>query len=456
MRRVALIAAMVGLAGCAWIKPHAGFDEVRSAAAARGAPEVRWRSGTKEDGEAEAVVRGLLAQELTPEGAARVALLNNRELQATFERLGVAQADLVRAGLLKNPVLSADAKFALSGGTDVDLGLVANFLEVLWVPVRKRVAAAEFRRVQAEVTGAVIDLAFAARAEMCRYQAALELGEVRAKQAEALAASAELAGRLRDAGNITELELVTRRAAAEEAAADAAMLESRAVEEREKLNVLMGVWGEQAGWRAAGLGALPAPEPGHADVEARAVGASLRLAGLREEVDAAAERAGTSEPVWGADVAAGAASEWVDGGWSVGPAVEVPVPIFDTGVAAGAGARSELNMARDRFYAAAVEVRARARAAAAGVAAARARAERYEKVIVPLRERVVAETLKQYNGMQVGAFALLDAKREELEARARGVEARRDFWVAEGRLGAVLAGGDGEGAMRGESGTGGG
>ena len=33
-----------------------------------------------------------------------MALLNNRELQALYAELGVAQADLVQAGLLSNPV----------------------------------------------------------------------------------------------------------------------------------------------------------------------------------------------------------------------------------------------------------------------------------------------------------------------------------------------------------------
>src|SRR6188768_1230971 len=48
-------------------------------------------------------VQALARETLTAERAVQIALLNNRSLLATFEEIGVARADLVEAGLLKNP-----------------------------------------------------------------------------------------------------------------------------------------------------------------------------------------------------------------------------------------------------------------------------------------------------------------------------------------------------------------
>ena len=74
----------------------AGFEDVRRNVADRTKVElVRWDQGTDADRQAQASVDALLAMELTPDSAVQVVLLNNADLQATYEDLGVAQADLV-------------------------------------------------------------------------------------------------------------------------------------------------------------------------------------------------------------------------------------------------------------------------------------------------------------------------------------------------------------------------
>ena len=56
-------------------------------------------------------LQALLEGELTTNAAVQIALLNNAALQATFEELGIAQAELVQAGLLKNPVFAGHVRF---------------------------------------------------------------------------------------------------------------------------------------------------------------------------------------------------------------------------------------------------------------------------------------------------------------------------------------------------------
>ena len=60
-------------------------------------------------------VKALLGNDLTAEAAVQIALLNNRKLQAVYNRLGIAQADLVQAGLPPNPILLVDVHPGTSG-----------------------------------------------------------------------------------------------------------------------------------------------------------------------------------------------------------------------------------------------------------------------------------------------------------------------------------------------------
>ena len=73
--------------------------------------------------------------------------------------------------------------------------------------------------------------------------------------------------------------------------------------------------------------------------------------------------------------------------------------------------------------------------------AARDRAVYYERIMLPLRQQIVDETLLQYNAMQIGAFQLLMAKRDQIETGAEYIAALRDYWLARARLEQILAGG---------------
>ena len=99
-----LCALLLLLSGCATFDQRAGFSDVRTAVEERSGKRVAWNLGTELDAEAAEDVRRLLAGPLTADAAIQVALLNNRGLQATYAELGVAQADVVQAGLLTNPV----------------------------------------------------------------------------------------------------------------------------------------------------------------------------------------------------------------------------------------------------------------------------------------------------------------------------------------------------------------
>ena len=81
----------------------------------------------------------------------------------------MAQADLVQAGLLRNPLFDGAVLLPIAGGQpEFDLGVALRFLDIFYLPLRKRVAAAQFDEAKLRVTGAVLDFAAAVRGAFYR------------------------------------------------------------------------------------------------------------------------------------------------------------------------------------------------------------------------------------------------------------------------------------------------
>ena len=202
-----------GLTGCASVDLKAGFPEVSAAVEERAATKIVWNRGTELDKEAEARLRALQQKKLTADDAVQIAMLSNRDLQAIYTELGVAQADLVQVGLFRNPILDAAVQFPLSGiRPDIQLSVILSFLDALYVPLRKRVAAAQFEEAKLRVTGAVLDFALQVRTAFYGHQTNEQMLELRQSIVQALTASFEVSRRLHEAGNITDLDLARDRA----------------------------------------------------------------------------------------------------------------------------------------------------------------------------------------------------------------------------------------------------
>lgn len=441
---LAALAALAMLGGCARMKPGLGFDDVQASVADRTGMSVHWDSGSPSDDEARIAVRRLLADELGAREAVQIALLNNHDLQAVYEELNLAQADLVEAGLLRNPVFSGEVRWATDGGgTGVALDLSQDFLSLLFIPLRKGRAEAQFEAAKLRVTGEVLDLMGRVQAAFYAVQAGEQLLEMRRTVVDATAASYELAKRLHAAGNNRDLDVANERALHEQSRLDLAAAEAEGVQRRERLNELMGVWGTDTRWRVgARLPELPAEAAKSERLEARAIESSLELGLARREIEVAARTLGIARPFGGIDeVDVGVAAEREpEGGWSVGPSVSFPIPIFDRNGPEVASARARLRQAQQRYLASAVRLRAGARAAHAAVVAAAERAAYCQHVLLPLRQRIVDETQLQFNAMQVGAFQLLQAKRDQIESGALYIGTLHDYWQARARLDLILAG----------------
>ncbi len=371
-------------------------------------------------------------------------MLSNRDLQAIYTELGVAQADLVQAGLFRNPILDAAVLFPLSGvRPDIQLSVVVGFLDVLYVPLRKRVAAAHFEEAKLRVTGIVLDFAVQVRTAFYGHQANEQMLELRQSIVQALTASLEVSRRLHEAGNITDLDLARDRALMEASKLALRSAEIAARQTREQLNSLMGAWGEETEWEIAGR--LPdVPEellPG-SGIERTALTRSIDLSHARQRIIAAGQQLGYDRATAllpSMDFGASAERDPVEG-WRVGPVLSVPIPLFDQGQARVGRAVAELSRAQHEYYALAVRIRAAARAVQERMRGTRDRALYYRDILLPLRERIVNEAQLQYNAMQIGIFQLLREREQQIGAGVAYVEALREYWLARADLEQISSG----------------
>lgn len=435
--------------GCSTAPLEPDFTPVEQVVSERTGQHVHWDQGLPEDEQARQAVQALLRQPLTPDTAVQVALLRNARLQATFEELSIAQADLVQAGALANPVLGVEYRGPGRPAWPLELHVIEDFMNVATRALRQRVAEADVDRARAHVTQAALELAADVRAAFIAVQAAQQVAELRATVVEATAASVEAAAGLVQAGNLPDLDLDRERALDGQARLDRALAEAELLERRERLTSLLGVWGDDTGWTIAErLPDPPATESSVEGLEALALEQRLDLAESRHAIEAAARRLGlTDATALIPSLEAGLHSEREpDGDTTIGPSLEIPVPIFDSGRARVARDQALLRQAQQEYRAQATEIRSEVRAASARMLASRTRAEYLREVLVPLRARVVEQTQLLYNGMQVGVFELLRSKQEEVDTGRESLEALADYWQARtgleravgGPLGAVV------------------
>jgi cobalt-zinc-cadmium efflux system outer membrane protein len=396
------------------------------------------------DQEIERAVRTMLRGTLNADRAVQIALLNNRELQATFEDIGIANADLTEAGLLKNPAFNASALIPdrPPSAAKLDFGITQEFLDLLMIPLRKKVAANELMRVELRVGDAVLKLAAEVRAAFYMLQGKQMLSVRLVVLGDTNAAALELALRQHEAGTINDLELANQQSTYSQSKLDAALVAAEIRTDREKLNRLMGAWGAETEWKMASeLPALPANFATE-HLESLAMEQRLDLAAAKAELGAVVQSLGLTKTyryVGAIEFGVGSERE-PDRQWLTGPTLRLELPIFNRGQGRIAKLKAQLRQAERRLEAAAIDIRAEVREARDRALAKKDLAAYYRDELVPERKRVLDLTLTSYNAMLKGPYDLLLARQNELVAERGYIEALRDYWIARADLERAVGG----------------
>ncbi len=433
-RPAALAVALgIALAGCASLSPRPDDSAINELLSDRRGPQVAWSAVGQTPAERQAIDQWL-GNAMTADSAVRVAMLRSPRLQQEYARLGLARADVLEAVQIANPTLSLSRSNVDPGsGYKRVAGLTLPLLDLLVLPLRARLAHAEYARANLEIAGAVLNVAADVEAGWYRYVGAQQVADMRTAVSEGAQASAELAQRFFDAGNISELQLKLEQAATSEARIDAARARAEAGRARLTLNTLIGLSGPEAAWATTDRLALPvATEDDPAQLAELARTSSLELLAARQQADILADALGITRKLrWlgGSEIGYERETE-ADGTRLRGPTLALELPLFNQGQAKLARAQALLAAARARVAQAELGVDNSVRLGAQEVRELALVVAIHRDALIPQREKVVERSQQEQNFMLIGVFELIQAKVKEYDAYQGYLEAVRDYWLA--------------------------
>ena len=434
--------ALLAAAGCASVPQEAGFPQVQKDVSARTGQQIQWQRSPEDQAKARAAVRELLRGELTLDTAIRIALLDNRSLQAEYASLGISQADLVQAGLISNPVLFVTAIHG-DPGTELTVDLVQELIGLLTLSARKQVAGAAFEATKLRVAQSAVQLIAQVKAGYYTVEGDEQALELFQTATSATEAAAELAFRQRSAGTLSRRDQSLHQAFYAQTLLEVARTQAQMRADRERLNRLLGLWGEDTRWTLPHrLPEVPADAPPLGELERTAIERRLDLAAARRETEVVYRAAGITRSTRYLS-ALGVGVEFKrdpDGAKLAGPIVELGLPLFDQGQARVAGADAQVQRSEELLRALAVDIRSEVRETRDRMTASQEQARYYRDVLLPLQQTILDETLLRYNGMLLGIYDLLLAKQAQLNSARDYIVASRDYWVARADLERAVGG----------------
>ena len=399
-------------------------------------------------------VDALLADPLTPEAAAQIAVVNSPKVGTAFAQLGVARADLLDGVMPSNLMLHAGRLVPRNGEANIlSYALGFDLMSLVTLPARQRAARGYWQGAKARAIGETLMAAGEARTALIEYVAANQNLDLLRQANEVSQAALLAAEAIFAAGNSTRLDVDRERLFAAEVTIALRQAETRLVPATERVNLALGLSGEQVGkWQA--IARLPAPpsQPSDAtDIETKVVAASTDLAqasGVLTAARAGRGMSGLTSLLPSFEVSA--EQEREDGVWKRGGSITAGLPLFGLGQSSRLRADSALQLAQVQERSLQAQLRSEARVAVAIAESARQVAVDRREIILPLSASVFSGMQLNFNAMQIGIFQLLEAKRTRLEAGQASIMATRDYWIAQANLDLLLQGSRQSGNASGE------
>lgn len=454
VKPIALVASVVFLGGCASFSQDGGFSNVGTLTKERIGKDVQQPSRDLSGDAVDSTIKPLLAKQLTVDDAVTVALLNNRNLQAAYADLGIAEADLVQAGRLPNPGFSF-GRLKRGDEIEIERRFMVPIISLLTMPIATRIERRRFEQAQLRTAGDVLQVADDTRRAYFSAIAAQETVKYMQQVKLSAEASVDLARKMVEVGNWSRLDLAREQAFYADVTTDLARATQTHVIERERLTRLMGLSGPRTAFQLPDrLPALPKDLKSGVDIEAQALQNRLDVLMARRELSGLASSLGLTRATRFVNVldVSYLRNSFNDGGpRETGYEIELQIPLFDFGGARVARAEAMYMQAVSRASALAIDAQSEVRTAYTAYRTSYDVAKHYRDEVVPLKKRISDEQMLRYNGMLVSVFTLLADARSQVQSVNASIDALRDFWIADSALQMAQTGRSVEGATMGES-----
>jgi len=380
----------------------------------------------------------LLADGLSIDEASRIALLNNRRLQAQFMSIGVAKADWVQSGLLSNPSLDMLLRFPVDGGRSQIEGLfLQNILELWRIPLRKELAQHKLDDTVFTIARIASDLVAETRTTYYQALAADELQLLAERNLENATQGYQAVRNLREGGVATIFDENLARGPLLEAQVSLRSRQLEARDARRRIATLLSI--DLDVNTLILLDSLPDPAVPQYDVDSLieiAMDARLDLRAYQAAMDAAGVSINYESRNALGELSIGVSVERppVTGETIVGPAISATIPIFDQNQAQIARAEYQFVQAVKSFEAIQLKVTQDIRSIADHASTVTLTLAFYESELLPQVEQNLEMATTAYSSGQASLVALLEAQRTYLEAKTGYIQSRQESAAAMLRL----------------------
>ena len=442
-RAAATLALALALGGCASLLQDKGFEEVRGNAPGPLRNDVRWLKTDQQAQEAEAETSALLKEPLTIDTAIKVALLNNRGLQARYNELGLSAVALVKTITPPNPGFSY-GRTDQGGLIEIERRFSLDLLGLLTLPMAASIEERRWEQAKLRASDQILQIIAETRRAYFKAVAAQQILAYVDQVRTAAQTSADLARRLGQAGTFSKLTQAREIAFYADVMAQFGRARQSANAERERLTRVLGLWGPNAAYRLADrLPDVPKELPEQTDIEAAAIAQRLDIRMARIEVEGLARSYGLTQATRFVNVLEGSYLNTTATGEpkKTGYEIDLSIPIFDFGTTRVAEAENVYLQAANRLAELAVNARSEVREQYDFHRINHELATHYLATVVPMRKAISEENILRYNGMLISTFELLADTREQIAAVVAAIEAQRDFWVSDADLQTALSGG---------------
>lgn len=433
------------LAGCATFSNDGGLDAVAAMTQERTGQPVAREKSPQDTVSMQTTIHQLLAQPLSAETAVQIALLNNKGLQASLADLGIAEADVVQAGRLRNPGFSF-SRLRGGGDVEIDRSIMFDLVGLLTLPMRSNIESSRFEQAKLQAASQAVRLAANTRKAYFQAVAAQQTVQYTEQVKSAAEAGAELARRLVKVGNWSRLEQAREQVFYADASTQLAIASHNAIASREQLTRFLGLWGADSTFKLPDrLPDLPKAPNDVVNAEALAMTQRLDVQMAKRDAEATANALGLSKATGFLNVFdAGYVNKSASGKpRENGYEIALELPLFDWGGARTARAEATYMQSVHRTADTAIRARSEVREAYSAYRTTFDIARHYRDEVVPLRKKISDEVLLRYNGMLTGVFELLSDARDQVRSVNSAIEAQRDFWLAETDLQQAINGSGG-------------
>jgi outer membrane protein TolC len=377
------------------------------------------------------------------------AFAHNPQVRAALSRLDASQAERVQAGLISNPMLSLMALRPEGGGRfQLEYGLMQSLYDLLTRSRRVQLADAEARRSEAEVLlqlgtlaqdtrAAVVDAWFADQS--LRLERQWLLVEEEAHQ---------LAQRQAEQGVVSVSAVWSQESAVASRARSAAAAEAELADARALLAGLLGLESAEAILLPTEMSipVLPVLDTAELQAWARQHRAELQLA-TAQAAQARAQRDLDVGPLRALQPSIGVAGmREADDMALQGPAVQITLPLFDTGEARRLAADARLEEAEHQIESTKRQISLEVESALARTSSAQ---EAFARAQLQVRkqQQLLALARRSYQQGIGSRTDYLQALRGQLTAMQDELQSRRALWnelfAIERAVGRALQGRDG-------------